>query len=313
MLKSKEELQKKSKGYKPEIFEKVYCLLDIFSQILSVEYLKERLVLKGGTALNLFCFDELPRLSVDIDLNYIGSLERETMLEEKPVIIDAIQQILSQNQFEHYRSPMPHAGGKMIWYHASVLGQRSALEIDLNFMYRQPLYPVIEKHPNIEEYKTLKAPVLDIHELAAGKLSALFNRSVSRDLFDAHYFMTKADLDTEKLRQAFVIYLAMTEIDLSYIRSDFIEANLTDLKNKLVPVMHQQSISRKPNEIKQWAGLMVLELQKALATILPLSANEIDFIKEIRNEGRVSPSLITEDLELSKKIISHPGIQWAMR
>ena len=35
---------------------------------------KNRLVLKGGTALNLFFFD-LPRLSVDIDLNYVGKLE----------------------------------------------------------------------------------------------------------------------------------------------------------------------------------------------------------------------------------------------
>jgi hypothetical protein len=37
------------------------------------------MVLKGGTALNLFVLD-VPRLSVDIDLNYIGAADRETML-----------------------------------------------------------------------------------------------------------------------------------------------------------------------------------------------------------------------------------------
>lgn len=54
MLTSKEQLLKEAKtlGYKPEILEKVYRLLDIFKQILSVPYLKERLALKGGTALH---------------------------------------------------------------------------------------------------------------------------------------------------------------------------------------------------------------------------------------------------------------------
>jgi predicted nucleotidyltransferase component of viral defense system len=63
----KQELLKeaRSKGYKPEILEKVYRLLDIFKQLLTIEYLKDRLALKGGTALNLFYFDKLPRLSVD--------------------------------------------------------------------------------------------------------------------------------------------------------------------------------------------------------------------------------------------------------
>ena len=45
-------------------------------------------------------------------------------------------------------------------------------------------------------------------------MSASFNRTVSRDLFDAHYLITKLDLDRKKLRAAFVVYLAMTKSDL---------------------------------------------------------------------------------------------------
>ncbi|WP_104989880.1 nucleotidyl transferase AbiEii/AbiGii toxin family protein [Deinococcus sp. NW-56] len=40
---------------------------------------QDRLALKGGTAINLFVQD-LPRLSVDIDLTYTGLEERETAL-----------------------------------------------------------------------------------------------------------------------------------------------------------------------------------------------------------------------------------------
>ncbi len=40
------------------------------------------LALKGGTAINLTVFD-LPRLSVDIDLDYCGDESREVMLRRR--------------------------------------------------------------------------------------------------------------------------------------------------------------------------------------------------------------------------------------
>ncbi|PIQ43835.1 MAG: hypothetical protein COV52_00030 [Gammaproteobacteria bacterium CG11_big_fil_rev_8_21_14_0_20_46_22] len=315
MLTSKEQLLKEARtaGYKPEMLEKVYRLLDIFQQILSVPYLKERLVLKGGTALNLFHFEHLPRLSVDIDLNYIGAIDRETMLTEKPVIVDAVHQILIQNQFERHRSPIYHAGGKMVWFYNSVLGQRGALEIDLNFMYRQPLYPIVDCSPKLESHAHWQAPILDIHELAAGKLSALFSRSVSRDLFDAHYLLTKTDLNTKKLREAFIVYLAMTTIDLDSLAAETVTYNLTDLKNRLLPVMHQQSLARTLPQLKQWATSMVTELQQALSAILPLQDKEQAFIQAIRTAGKITPELITDDKAFAEKIMTHPAIQWAVK
>jgi predicted nucleotidyltransferase component of viral defense system len=315
MLNSKEQLmsQARAGGYKPEILEKVYRLLDVFQQIMSVPFLQERLVLKGGTALNLFCFEKLPRLSVDIDLNYIGALDREKMLEEKPLIVDAVGQIMSQNQFERHRAPMKHAGGKMVWFYPSLLGQRGSLEIDINFMYRQPLFPIGLKSPNIESYKSLSGPVLDIHELAAGKLSALFDRSASRDWFDAHYLLTQIPIDKNKLKLAFVTYLAMTNIEFSKLVPDQIDYDLTDLRNRLVPVMHQLSVSRNTRELKEWATARISELRQELSSILPLEEHEILFINKIRDEGIISPELITNDLEISQRIKNHPAINWASK
>ncbi len=314
-MNSKEQLisQARAGGYKPEILEKVYRLLDVFQQIMAVPFLQERLVLKGGTALNLFCFEKLPRLSVDIDLNYIGALDREKMLEEKPLIVDAVGQIMSQNQFERHRAPMKHAGGKMVWFYPSLLGQRGSLEIDINFMYRQPLFPIGLKSPNIEAYKSLSGPVLDIHELAAGKLSALFDRSASRDWFDAHYLLTQIPIDKNKLKLAFVTYLAMTKIEFSKLVPDQIDYDLTDLRNRLVPVMHQLSVSRNTRELKEWATARISELRQELSSILPLEEHEILFINKIRDEGIISPELITNDLEISQRIKNHPAINWAMK
>lgn len=303
----------KQKGYKPEILEKVYRLLDIFKQLMSIPYLQERLVLKGGTALNLFYFDHVPRLSVDIDLNYIGHFDRTKMLEDKIIIIDAVHKVLLQNQFELYRSPMQHAGGKMVWFYNSVLGQRGTLEIDINFMYRQPLYPVVYQSAKVDGYQDWQAPILDIHELAAGKLSALFNRNASRDLFDAHYLLTKTTLNFQKLREVLIPYLSMSKVDLTKLAPESIDYDLTDLKNRLLPVMHQQGFPRSLPMLKAWATTMLSELREGLAKVFPLSDNEIKFISKIRSEGIILPELITNDLELRDRVKMHPAILWATK
>jgi len=53
-------------GFQPEPLEKAVRLLGLLDGLRSHPYLKPRIALKGGTALNLFVFD-VPRLSVDID------------------------------------------------------------------------------------------------------------------------------------------------------------------------------------------------------------------------------------------------------
>ena len=94
---SKEKLAAEAEltGFRAEVLEKVIHLLSLMDGFRSHPFLKKRLALKGGTALNLFSFN-LPRLSVDIDLNYIGAVERETMLAERPQIEEAIRATCSR-------------------------------------------------------------------------------------------------------------------------------------------------------------------------------------------------------------------------
>jgi len=75
-------------GFRPEILEKVMHLIHLLNQFSGDTFLSSRIALKGGTALNLFYFDS-PRLSVDIDINYIGSIDREIMLRNVHEITSA--------------------------------------------------------------------------------------------------------------------------------------------------------------------------------------------------------------------------------
>src|SRR3546814_16810763 len=46
----------------------------------------------------------------------------------------------------------------------------------------------------------MAVPVLDIHEIVAGKLVALIARRTARDLFDAHRIIAMPDLDWSKVK-----------------------------------------------------------------------------------------------------------------
>ena len=104
--------------------------------------------MKGGTALKLFIFN-LPRLSVDIDLNYIGAAERDAMIAERPKIENAIKAVCSREGLSARRVPAEHAGGKWLLRYESALGLGGNLQVDLNFMFRIPLWPVttLNSHP----------------------------------------------------------------------------------------------------------------------------------------------------------------------
>ena len=98
-------------GFQPDVLEKVIHLLGLLDAIRSHPFLKGKLALKGGTALNLFVFD-VPRLSVDIDLNYVGAETTQAMLDERPLIEEAMEAVFSREDLSIRRIPQAHAGGK---------------------------------------------------------------------------------------------------------------------------------------------------------------------------------------------------------
>ena len=77
--------QAKELGFVRDTFEKVCRLADILAVMESDLLLADSLALKGGTAINLTIFD-LPRLSVDIDLDFSKDVSRESMLAEREQI-----------------------------------------------------------------------------------------------------------------------------------------------------------------------------------------------------------------------------------
>ena len=82
--------QARELGFVRDTFEKVCRLADVLAFLESDALLSKTLALKGGTAINLTIFD-LPRLSVDIDLDYSENVPREEMLAQREIITERIR------------------------------------------------------------------------------------------------------------------------------------------------------------------------------------------------------------------------------
>ena len=308
---SREKLQAEAEatGFRPDALEKVLHLLALLEGFRSHPFLKGRLALKGGTALNLFVFD-LPRLSVDIDLNYIGPVDRDTMLAERPKIDRAVQAVCSREEMAVARLPTDHAGGKWRLRYRSVSGGGGTLEVDINFMFRVPLWPVRSLDSRrIGSSAAEGIPILDIHELAAGKLTALFSRHASRDLFDAHRLLTSQQLDSERLRLGFVAYGAMNRRDWREVRPEDVDFEVKEVRDQLLPTVRSDFFATLPDR-DSWVRNLVSQCRAALQCVLPLRPPEKDFLDRLLDHGEVRAGLLTSDESLAGRIASHPLLRW---
>lgn len=73
----------------------------------------------------------------------------------------------------------------------SALGGNATLELDVNYMARQPLFGAARMQSvALGEICASDVLVLDLQEIVAGKLVALFDRHAARDLFDARRILS---------------------------------------------------------------------------------------------------------------------------
>ena len=330
---SRESLQREAAatGFRPEVLEKVFLLLDLLGAINAHPDLAGKLALKGGTALNLFLFDA-PRLSVDIDLNYIstenfistesyistekdaGMEEREAMRADRPHVERTIE-LIARRLGLTPQTPKKeqHAGRSWVLRYASALGGTDNLKIDLIYTLRLPLWPPARRDSRqVGSRQVRDILVLDDHELAGGKLAALLARRTSRDLFDAHELLLRHPLDPVKLRLAFVVYGAMNPEDWRGVRAEDIAPATRDLETYLRPLLRGDTAGpmADPKAVPGWEERLVDEVREALSVVLPLRANELAFLDRLLDGGEIEAELLTGDRALAQIIRWHPALLW---
>lgn len=296
-------------GFRSEALEKVLRLLELLEGFRSHPFLKSRVALKGGTALNLFVF-EVPRLSVDIDINYIGAAERDAMRAERPKVEQAIKAVCGRAGVQIKRVPGEHAGGKWRLSYTSAYGRPGALEVDVNFLLRTPLWPTVTADSKrIGAFGITEVPMLEVHELAAGKLAALFGRAASRDLFDVRELLTATTFDPERLRLGFVVYGGINRRDWRTVTLDDVQVDPREVDQQLVPLLHA-GVAPARADLVAWSERLAGECRERLSALLPLRAAEMEFLGHLNDQGEIVPELLTAEPEMQRLIRGHPGLRW---
>ena len=76
-----------STGYPMASIEKTMRLLELLRAINEDAFLSENLTLKGGTAINIIHYRNIPRLSVDLDFDLARNTPKEEVLAVKDEVL----------------------------------------------------------------------------------------------------------------------------------------------------------------------------------------------------------------------------------
>lgn len=140
--------------------------------------------IKGGTAINLF-ENDLPRLSVDIDLTFLPVTDRTTAIRDINAALKRIGAALN-------KSGIPASlSGSEVSRKILCSNGKAVIKVEPNFILRGAVFPVREmtvgpKAEDILGYCRMN--VLSREELYGGKFCAALDRQHPRDLFDVAQF-----------------------------------------------------------------------------------------------------------------------------
>jgi hypothetical protein len=193
------------------------------------------------------------------------------------------------------------------------MGRPGAIEVDVNFLIRTPLWPPIAADSKrIGSFQVTRVPMLDVHELAAGKLGALFGRAAIRDVFDTRELLATTPLEVEKLRLGFIAYGGMNRRDWRSVALDDIRTDPRQGDRELMPLLsHGMVPARK--DLAAWTERLVSECRDKVSVVLPLRAEEIEFLDCLNDRGDIVPELLTGAADMQGVLRAHPGLRWKAR
>lgn len=152
-------------------------------------------------------------------------------------------------------------------------------------------------------------PVLDLHELTAGKLAALLARSASRDIFDAHALLVAPELQVAKLRLGFVVYGGINRKDWRTVSTGDVSAETGDVLVQLVPMLRADRAPAR-RVVAAWTAKLIAECRERLSLVLPLNEGEMEFLRRLNDQGEIAAELLTSDQAMQATLREHPGLRW---
>ncbi len=297
-------------GFIRDTLEKVTRLSDILEYFNTNQLLKESMALKGGTAINLTIFN-LPRISVDIDLDYLKADTRDEMLENREKINSVIDRYMtSQGYNKSPKTKRPHSLDSWVYEYMSAGGNRDNIKLEINYSLRSHVLPA-EERPIITEHFSSEYKVNSLApiEIYGSKINALLSRAAARDLYDARNmirFRIFDESEEEMLRKCVIFYAAISANDINKTFDTKAIDSITQrkIKTDLLPVLR-----RRDDFDLDAAKKLVKEY---IQDLMVLSKEELEFLERFEKREYM-PELLFADTEILERIKEHPMALWKTR
>ena len=292
-------------GFRASTLEKVLRLGEVAAGIAEHPFLGPRLLLKGGTAIQLALGTPL-RLSVDLDFNYVGELVREAMLHERPELEAALDRVTRALRYDVSHSADEHAGRKFYLGYRSYAGTPDRIELDVNYQMRQPIGDSVER----ELWQPGSAPRAIVRcvgdeELWAGKIAALLDRTMPRDLFDVAHLAERSPrlVDAEPFRKIVIAWCGILQHPLhSYGLNRADRVDDAAIAEQLVPLLAGEL---RPSRLD-----LAQRCRRVLGPLLALTGPEIEYCDRLQR-GELLPELVFGDGDpLAERFRAHPALAW---
>ena len=293
-----------------QTLERVLRLMDVLEFINTDSYLKNKLALKGGTAINLTFYNYM-RWSVDIDLDYIGPNDREQMMIDRNLIEKRLLNYTQESnmQYRNDKTKKTHALDSFVFNYSNLFNATDMIKIEINYMNRIHLFDCEKRNITLPLKNSKKVLTLNKIDLFASKTNALIYRTTIRDIYDVYNMIKNKTISSNEFiifKKSLIFYLLLSAEEKINIKILFEEykKRMNSFVGKRVPQYLTSTLKLNEKfDISSAIHDISLLLDKILESI---TDNEIDFINSFPN---ISTSLF-ENKMIDEKINNHPMVKW---
>lgn len=265
--------------------------------------------IEGGAAINLIAFDKLPRLSVDLDLDFAYNLSKEETDIQREKINKALSAYSEDMGYKISDRSSFVLDSKSLLY-TTTTGSVDKIKLDINYHSRCHVYPAVYSDVSIPfdiENKPIQVAHLNIIELFAGKIKAMFERCKPRDIFDifslAQSGLLSGKEEKDALRKCVVFYSVLGNAD----KPDLLKQDLSEirkmpfqaLKTQLLPMLHTK-LGHFDKDLLFDVAINYLE------NLMRLEDVELVFIEQFFS-GNFRPELLFDE-QTSNNLMKHPVV-----
>lgn len=294
-------------GFVRDTFEKVLRLKEILKYFNNEPYLKGHLVLKGGTAINMVIFN-LPRLSVDIDMDYIPNVTKDKMAEARQQITEIIKEYM---EIEGYMlssaSRFSFSLDAFHYQYRNSAGNMDNIKIELNYSLRAHIFQPIKAKILTDVFDD----VFDIHTLApmeifAAKTNALMSRAAARDLYDFNnmvYYGLFDSAEEDLFRKSIIFYNTISQetVNKSFDTSAIDRLTFQKIRRDLFPVLRKKDnfdLEERKNNAKNY-----------ISNLMQVTPEEMEYMEAFEYK-EYRPELLFDDPDIQENVKDHPMALW---